>query len=70
MPKKRVKFKFQFKTSSGKQKYFWRIVSCNGRKVSTSGEKFLQKQGPVKTVTNLIKAIQAGEYSIEDYSVS
>jgi len=71
MPRKKKiqksKFKFQFleKGKKVKQRYRWRIVACNGNIVVHS-EAFLHRTGPQKTVKNLIKAIQLGNFKVEE----
>ena len=61
----RKKFTFRFFKGKGQHKFRWHAVAANGR-IVCSAEGFLHKHGPKKTVANFIKAIQKGEFKLED----
>ena len=64
--KKPVKFRFEIVYNSkakGKQKYFWRAISCNGQTVIPT-EMYLGAAGPVKTIKSLITAAKKGQVKI------
>jgi uncharacterized protein YegP (UPF0339 family) len=68
MPKKHwAKYKIEKikNAKGGKQKYRWRIVSCNGRIVCDS-ETYKDKRGPEQTIKNLIRAIKEGQFKLNE----
>ena len=67
---KKAKFTVQFfeKSKRHHQRFRWRIVACNGNVVCHS-ESFLHRTGPRKTVANLIKAIQLGNFKVMEEAI-
>jgi uncharacterized protein YegP (UPF0339 family) len=66
--KKKHKNKFRFEIvynskAKGKQKYYWRAISCNGQTVIPT-EMYLGAAGPVKTIKSLITAAKKGQVKI------
>jgi uncharacterized protein YegP (UPF0339 family) len=63
--KPRIKYKFELieSTKAKKQKYRWRIMSCNGRIVASS-ELYAEKIGVTRVVNSLIEALERGSFSI------
>jgi uncharacterized protein YegP (UPF0339 family) len=51
------------KGSKGKQKFFWRAVSCNGNTICHA-ETYLNETSPRNTINSLIDAIKNGQYKI------
>jgi uncharacterized protein YegP (UPF0339 family) len=59
-----AKFRFEvIRKEKGKQKFFWRAVSCNGNTVCHA-EMFVNENSPRKTIDSLIDAIKKGQYKI------
>lgn len=61
-----AKFRFEIvRKSKGRQKYFWRLVACNGKVVCHS-ETMHIALAPIKTIASIIDAVQNGEFKITE----
>jgi len=65
--KQRAKVIFEFHRGKGRQKFYWKAVSCNGRVICHS-ENMGNKAAPVNTVKNMIESIHLHQYAIKDYT--
>jgi len=65
-PKHWAKFRFEIvRKKTGRQKYFWRLIACNGKTVCVS-ETMHIALAPVKTIASVVSAIQNGEFKITE----
>jgi len=59
-----TKYRFEIvRKKKGKQKFYWRLIACNGRIVCHS-ETMHVFHAPLKTIKNLVGAIKKGEFKI------
>ena len=54
-----------YKTKSKKEPFMWNLTASNGR-MYCSSERFTQKASAKASIKNIIKAIQAGSFTVED----